>query len=333
MNWRSRRSLVIACAVFVSSALGGCRREQAGAADGGGAPNASTLLPRSAPSSVSAPHEHRAADVFTRPAPAAGEAERRVVASGDEDPLLRPYATRLRTHFKDPKPPLTVQRASLLGGGSAILVRQEAEQFPLLLVEDRERKLLWHREKPTVAMLPPVRDPVVVGRSSGGVALFAYDVPARVVAGRLLDPDGTPFTDLSVMHVDDCQWMSAAQWPKRGIVVVCARATDNRMQIIRTDNTLALANEGVVVGRASRPPAPISIGFDTDDTIMLASYSKGHVLVFRYDATGSPKWPEPFDMDARAPEKSAERIQITPRGGGISLKGIVDIDSNGAVLR
>ncbi len=272
-------------------------------------------------------------DVFTRPAPAAGEAERRVVARGDEDPLLRPYATRLRNHFKDPKPSLTVQRASLLGGGSAILVRQEAEQFPLLLVEDHDRKLLWHREKPTIAMLPPVRDPVVVGRSSGGVALFAYDVPARVVAGRLLDPDGTPFGDLSVMRVDDCQWMSAAHWPKRGIVVVCARATDNRMQIIRPDNTLALANEGVSVGRGSRPPAPISIGFDTDDTIMLASYSKGHVLVFRYDATGTAKWPQPFDLDARASQKSVDRIQITPRAGGISLKGIVDLDSNGAVLR
>ena len=333
----STRSRCAACSILVF-ALAACRRESPTVADAGASPLAATR----SPPPVTSPEGRSAGAgeiIATRPAPAAGEAERRTVSAGDEDPLLRPYTTRLRAHFKNALAPVAVQRASLLGGGTAILVRQDAAPFPLLLVEDRERKLLWNRDKPTIAMLPPVRDPVIVGRATGGVALFAYDVPAHVVAGRLLDADGTPFADLSVMHVDDCQFLSAAHWPKRGMVVVCARANDNRMQIIRADNTLALANDGVVVGRASRTPTPISIGFDSDETMMLASYVKGpsgardQVVVFRYDATGTAKWPKPFEVDARAPDKGFERIAITPRPGGVSLKGIVDLDSNGALLR
>jgi hypothetical protein len=344
---RNEKILVLAGLVIGGLSVAGCRRspEPNPAADAAASAAASTADATPAPTGERADHGGGLA-----PGPAAGEAERRTVMRGDDDPVLRPYATRVQKHFKDPRTPLTVQRATLLGGGTAMLVRQEGEPVPLLLVEDRVRKLLWDRERPTIAMLPPVRDPVIVGRASGGVALFAYDVPAHVVAGRLLDADGTPFADLNVLRADDCQWLTAAQWPRRGLVVVCARPTENRLQIVRTDNTIGLALEGVVVGRGSRSPSPLSVAFDTADTMMLAQHvtqdGRDHLLVFRYDASGKAKWPAPLDVgEVRGLETAMERVAMSasspptgsvhialPHGlaGKESVRSI-DVDGNGAV--
>lgn len=284
----------------------------------------------------------------SRVGPASGEAERRLVKKAADDPFLRPYSARIDQRFKTDRAPLNLQRATLFGGGTALLVKQDSEPFPLLLVEDRDRTALWDRDKPTAAMIPPVRDPVIVGRSKGGVALFAYDVPAKVLAGRLLDPDGTPFADLTVIHTDDCQWLSAAHWPKRGMVVTCARLGGSRLQIVRDDNTIALAPEGVAVGGAFRSAAPMSIAFDSDSTMMLTQYAtkdgKDHAMVFRYDAEGAPAWTEPRDLgEVPKLDPPWERIATSSGGEGavrITLpKGVVGneatheitVDSAGAV--
>lgn len=297
-----------------------CKRDDTGTAPPIASVDAS---PAPAPTRAAEP-SHAEPYVFARSGPAAGEAERRWVKKIEDDPTLRPYTTRVRNHFKAARQPLPLllQRASLLGGGAAILIRHESDISPLLLVENRERKLLWEREKPTIAMLPPVRDPVIVGRANGGVALFAYDVPAKVVAGRLLDPDGTPFADLNVLRIDDCQAVSAAFWPKRGMVVICARHGGNRLQIVRNDHTLAFSHEGVPVGQPFRAAGPMSITFDSEDSMVLAQYAtkegRDHVVVSRLDATGAPKWAEPKDLgEVPTLTNAMEKLDIALEPGGV----------------
>lgn len=294
-----------------------CKRpEQApGNADSSSSPSPSSSL--ALPSTPPPPRPaDTAAPANARNGPQPGEAELRFVAPANvgEDPVLRPYATRVRNHFKDTKTMLTTQRASLFGGGYAMLVRQQTEAFPLLLVEDRERKLLWERARPTGGMTPPVRDPVIVGRPNGGVAMFAYDVPAKVLAGRLTDPDGTPFADLNVIQSEDCQSVSAAYWPRHGLVATCARIGGARLQIVRSDNTLAFPPEGIPVGAAFRAPAPVGIAFD-DDAMMLAQHAtkdgKDHLFVYRYDGAGIAKWPAPCDVgEVPKLENPSERVTV-----------------------
>ncbi len=288
--------------------------------DAGTPPTPSRAAPPTQPSEPRAP--------ATRVGVGPGEAERRDVALGREgdDPFLRPFATKVREHFKDTKSraPLEVQRASLLGGGAATLVRRAGETFPLLIVEDRERRLLWERDKPTISMTPPVRDPVVVGRAQGGVAIFVYDVPAKVLAGRFLDADGTPFADLNVIASEDCQAVSAAHWPGRGIVGACVRSGGARLQLVRNDNTLAWPREGVPLATTFRAPGPLAIAPDTDASMMVVHYGTiqgaDHLVAQRFDERGAALWPSEKDLgEVPHLEHPEERVAVTSLGTGVRI--------------
>lgn len=294
-----------------------------GDADGGGRP-----APSATTSTADAPTTPPPRAPATRVGVAPGEAERREVALGREgdEPFLRPFAKKVREHFKDAKSraPYEVQRASLLGGGSATLVRQAGETFPLLVVEDRERRVLWDRDKPTISMTPPVRDPVVVGRAGGGVAIFVYDVPAKVLAGRFLDADGTPFADLNVIASEDCQSVSAAHWPGRGIVGACVRSGSARIQLVRNDNTLAWPREGVPVPTTFRAPAPVAIAPDTEASVMIAHHATiggaDHLVVQRFDERGTPLFSSEKDLgEVPRLEHPEERVVMASLGTGVRI--------------
>lgn len=349
-----------ALAFVAAFAAAGCRRPSAVDAAVGDAGAAASASNNASPS-VSPPP--RLADTPPRPTraglagPLVGEPPFSKAAEGEDEPALRPFMSKVRAHFKaSPSPaPLAVQRASLLGGGAATLVQRpgEVDSLPLLIVEDRERKFLWEKTHPTVAMLTPVREPVIVGRSGGGVMLLAYDVPARVVAGRLLDADGTPFTDLVVLRSDDCQFVSAA-YARRGTAVVCARIQGSRLQFVRHDATIALPREGVPVGVVSTLPAPISLAFDTEDTLFVfqvlarsstkdggAADARPHLIAFRYDFAGTPLFTEGRDLGEIARGAPWTRIlaESLPGGARVTLPAksaaerprVVEIDSDGRV--
>src|SRR4029078_35498 len=144
------------------------------------------------------------------------------------------------------------------------------------------------------------------------------------VAGRFLDADGTPFADLNVIQADECQKLSAAFWPRHGMVCVCPRLKGSLLQLIRADYPLAYPPEGIPIGLPFRLPAAVSIAFDEADAIVIAQYAtragKDHLGGLRYDAQGRDLWNERDLGEVPRIDAPVEHLPMAESAGGARIE-------------
>jgi hypothetical protein len=197
-------------------------------------------------------------------------------------------------------------------------------------------------------MLPPVLHPALSGHELGGPVLFSFNAPTRTVTARIWDDVGRPFAELELLRVDACGAVTAAYWPKRGYLVVASRGSSARAQLLRDSGSNAFDLGGVDVGGAWRAPAPISIGFDTESSVVLVQHAtvggRDHVVAWRYDKQLRAAWREPVDLGEVPPVTDvAERVAIASKEGAVRValaRGLAgskaraaSVASDGAVTR
>jgi hypothetical protein len=247
----------------------------------------------------------------------------------------------LQKHFGGARGPFMLQRLDLTGHRRMFLVSSRDESDPMVLVTDAQR-LVWSKERPTAGMIPPAMNLAITAHPQGGATMFAYDAPTKIVAARMWSEDGSPFADFQVLKLDACDDLSAAYWPGRGWLVVCAWLGGARAQLLREDGTIGWRRDGADVGTAWRAPAPPTILFDTPDTAMLVQYADvrpgvagDHVVALRYDARGRPQWVTPVDLGAVLHvEQTRDRVAARLGAAGVVRVDLgrgarVDVDGSG----
>lgn len=258
----------------------------------------------------------------TLAAPPPGEAERTTVASFAADPLLRSHGKALRDHFgADAKGPFEVQRVTLAGGATGLLVSGPHEADPVVLVVDRDR-LLWTKQRPTAGILQPVRHLAIAPLHDGGVVVFGFVESLGTVAARMWAEDSNPFGDFEVFATDRCDALSAGYSAGFGWVVICAAPQGARAGRMTDDITMVWGHRGVSLG-APTPLGPATVAFDSPVSFVLlqrAASARGErVLGYRFDARGMELWTAPVALDAIGTGASDdERI----RAGSLEKGGI-----------
>jgi len=256
-------------------------------------------------------------------------------------PVEAREATRRRVVDTDPFPPKLrggeVQVAELgYGGRRALLATDQAEA--MLVVLENDGKTAWQKDRPTAGMMPPAKPLAISGGPRGRVAMAACDPPAKSVALRLWDADGSPFADYQVLELETCDALSLLHLPRRGFVVVAVTAGTTRARYVTDEGAFGWSAD---VGVRSRPDAlaPASLAADTDETFVLVQAAtpnaeKGgavHALAFRYDLRGQPVWPNAVDLGV---VPSAGRLVVEPTkpaGVRVVSKGLdVDVKPSGA---
>jgi hypothetical protein len=284
---------------------------------------------------------------FTSP-PGSGEARRKTLARLDAEPVLAPHLGKLQEHFGDKaKGPFLLQRVALANGRVAVLVSLAPDEAnPIVLVIEHDA-LVWVKEHPTGGIAPPVKGLALTPHPDGGAMLFAFVPAVATVAGRIWADDGGAFADLEVLHLDDCEGLSAAYTPGLGWVVVAARRAGARAQRVRESATLAWGT-GIDLGAPWRRAAPVAIAFDTPSSVVFAQFTSlghpatDHLVASRYDAAGQALWPSSVDLGAAlAVPKGSERPESTAGGEGtvhVEAPGVFDggassieVDSSGRV--
>jgi hypothetical protein len=266
----------------------------------------------------------------------------------DDDRALAAAKEALEKHFGGKLPArLAVQSTELTTGHHrAVLVFDEskpvAESAPFVIVADEDGKTLWTRERPVAGIMPPIGPFAIAAGPKGRVSLAACDPPTSQVAIRLWDEDGAPFADFAAMDMDVCDAVSLLYWPKRGWVVVAAKAGSTRAQLLTDEGTLAWGR-GLELAARPKVAWPVTLASDEKDSFVVVqrvpAEQKGaadHVLAFRYDVKAKPLWTQAVDLgETRAP--AGERIPIArPRSGLLRVTlGAVDVEltSDGAATR
>ena len=253
---------------------------------------------------------------------ASERSHRRVLASLDAEPLLRPFSVSLREHFHAATGPFFTQHIGLAGGRDAWLVSRADGRDATVIVVDRDI-LAWSKPRPAAGIVPPVVQLTISPRPDGGVVLFAYVASLHLLAARMWAEDGNAYAEIELASFDACDAMAAAYKAAFGWIVVCASSSGTRAQRLREDGTTMWGPNGVAVGASSAVTLP-SIAVDTPATWVLVQRARGagadHLLAWRYDAQGLPLWAAPADVGALAPpgakgeEDRYETITV-PEGG------------------
>jgi hypothetical protein len=301
-------------------ALVACHKPSAAPSDA--AADAALVAP--APSDTAEPLER----------PPGGEAVRSTVAKIEAEPLLSPHAAAIRARFGDAA--LAMQRTTLAGGQTSVLLTTPDEKTSMLLVLDGE-KLAWSKERPTAGMTPPARELAIAARPKGGAVLFAYDEPAQRVAMRIWSEDGSPFADIEVMELDVCGALDAAYWPGHGWIAVAAAMTGPRAALLREDGS-PLVRGGLEVGVPSRTLAPVTIAIDTPASFMLIQRVTGksgdRAVATRYDAHGRMLWDKPVELGDAKPGGKARIGAAAAREGVVRVDLVrpIEIDRGGMIV-
>ncbi|MGH7435378.1 MAG: hypothetical protein ACRENE_06865, partial [Polyangiaceae bacterium] len=282
-------------------------------------------------------------DRATPAAPRPGEAERTTVSGFAADPLLRAHLKTLRDHFgADASGPFDVQRASLVGGATGLLVSGPHEADPIVLVVDRDR-LLFVKQRPTAGILAPVRHVTIAPLHIGGVVLFGFVEALGTVAARMWADDSNPFGEFEVLASDRCDALSAAYSAGFGWVVVCATPQGARGARMTDDITMPWGHRGVPLG-APATVGPATVSFDSPGSFVLlerADSSRGQrVLGYRFDARGMDLWAAPVTLDGlgtaggddeRIRAESLEKggVRIEPLRGGAARGRALEVSPDG----
>lgn len=340
----------ILCVLLVA-----CSKPTTSEVDAGAAPasaSASSSAPPPVTASASAAPSASASARATTPNPIEPvEAKVTHPKKLDDDRALAAAKEALEKHFGGKLPArLAVQSAELTTGHHrAVLVFDEskpvAESAPFVVVADEDGKTLWTRERPVAGIMPPIGPFAIAAGPKGRVSLAACDPPTSQVAIRLWDEDGAPFADFAAMDMDVCDAVSLLYWPKKGWVVVAAKAGSTRAQLLSDEGTLAWGR-GLELAARPKVAWPVTLASDDKDSFVVVQRvpaeagekrTADHVLAFRYDVKAAPLWAQAVDLgETRAP--AGERIPVArPRSGllRVSLGAGVDVEltSDGTATR
>lgn len=267
-------------------------------------------------------------------APPPGESERATVTTFAADPLLRSHIKTLRDHFgADAKGPFDVQRVSLAGGATGLLVSGPHEADPVVLVVDRDR-LLWTKQRPTAGILQPVRHVAIAPLREGGVVVFGYVEALGTVAARMWAEDSNPFGDFEVFATDGCDALSAGYSAGFGWVVVCTTPQGARGGRMTDEITMSWGHRGVPLG-APTPLGPATVAFDSPGSFLLlqrAASARGErVLAYRFDGRGMELWASPVALDGLGSSGSNdERIRAeSMEKGGVRVQPLLGKATHG----
>jgi hypothetical protein len=213
----------------------------------------------------------------------------------DDEPGLAKNADVIRAHFGGTLPALMdLQAVPLATGKQALLLSNaKAEELnPIAFLVDASGAALWTKERPLAGITPPARPFAMAPRPDGGLALFLYDEPTKLVAARMSAADGAPYAELMLYELPRCDAISAAWWRGRGWIVVTSFPGGARAQLLSEEGRAAWGPHGVAAGDAWRAPAPATIVIDpeTSSWVLVQHATRGrtdHVEALRYDSDGN----------------------------------------------
>jgi hypothetical protein len=268
------------------------------------------------------------------------EARRAHLAKLDDEPGLAKNVDVIRAHFDGGVPPsMELQAVPLASGRQALLLGAAgSDPNPIALLVDAEGPAVWVNKHPLGGIAPPARPFAIAPRPDGGVALFVYDEPTKLVAARMWAADGAAFAELILFELSRCDAISAAWWPGRGWVVVTAFPGGARAELLGEDGHVAWGAQGVPVGEAWRAPAPATIVIEPETSSWLlfqhaVRSGADHVVALRYGALGERLADTAIDVGAVARVKrvSDRIVASVPRPGiarvdldGVSVEAKVD---------
>jgi hypothetical protein len=278
-------------AIVAALLLTACPRPQAPAGDGGAVEAGETAID-AAPRTIDAaayalPAEEEPPATFVG-------ARRSRLSTLDNEPSLAQNADAIRAHFGGKLPAsMELQAVPLAMGKQALLLGAVADDpDPIVFVVDATGVPLQTKDHPLGGIAPPARPFALAPRPDGGLALFVYDEPTKLVAARMSAVDGAPYAELVVFELSRCDAISAAWWPGRGWIVVTSFPGGARAQLVREAGTPAWDAHGVAVGEGWRAPAPATIVIDPETTtwMLLQHATRGggdRVVAYRYGADGA----------------------------------------------
>jgi hypothetical protein len=314
---------------FVSAAfvLSACTRPQATSPDAAAADAAvaSEAAPRRAVDAGAGaiPHVEE-----TPPATYVG-ARRARLAGLDDEPGLARNADAIRAHFDGGLPAQMELQAAVLGAGrQALLLSAGAEEpDPIALLVDTTGGALWIKQRPLGGITPPARPFAIAPRPDEGVALFVYDGPTKLLAGRMWAEDGNAYAELILLELARCDALSAAWWPGRGWIVVAAFPGGARAQLLSEEGTPAWGPEGVPVGESWRAPAPATIVIDpaSSSWLLLQRARRSgadHVVALRYGPLGERLTSVAVDLGPAQPRDPTDRVEASILHPGVVRVGV-----------
>jgi hypothetical protein len=255
------------------------------------------------------------------------EARRARLTKLDDEPGLAANAGAIRQHFGGTLPPLMdLQVVPLASGRQGLLLGEAADEpRPIVLLVDATGTALWTKERPLGGITPPARPFAMAPRPDGGLALFVYDEPTKLVAARMWAADGAAYAELMLFELAKCDAISAAWWPGRGWIVVTAFPGGARAQLLREAGSSAWDPSGMPVGEAWRAPATPTIVIDpaTSSWVLVQHATRGardHVVVVRYGPQGERIGTADLGAVGRV-TRSADRI-----GATLARPGVVKVD-------
>jgi hypothetical protein len=236
----------------------------------------------------------------------------------DDEPGLAKNAGAVREHFDGGLPAVMDLQAAVLGGGRQALLLEAAavERNPIALLVDAQGAALWIKQHPAGGIAPPARPFALAPRPDEGVALFVYDEPTKLLAGRMWAEDGAAYAELIVLGLARCDALSAAWWPGHGWIVVAAFPGGARAQLVSEEGSPAWGPDGVPVGEAWRAPAAATIVIDAPSSTWLllqraARAGVDHVVALRYGALGERITRTAVDLGPAPAAGTADRVEAS----------------------
>jgi hypothetical protein len=336
-----RLTLVTAPSLAALVALAACSRASAPGDAGGNADAredgrgvAEPTLPREAgPAAVALPPDEEPPAMFVG-------ARRARLSKLDDEPGLAKNGATIRAHFGGTLPAaMDLQAVPLASGKQALLLSNAGAKAgdldPIALVVDATGEALLTKEHPLAGITPPARPFALAPRPDGGLALFFYDEPTKLVAARMSAVDGAPYAELMLYELPRCDAISAAWWKGRGWVVVTSFPGGARAQLLTEDGRASWNARGLPVGEPWRGAAPATIVIDpeTSSWLLVQHATRGgsdHVVVLRYDTDGN-RLGNPTDLGAIARvAHGSERVEAAPLRPGVVR---INVGSNATELK
>jgi hypothetical protein len=281
-------------ATVLALVLAACSRSPSGAGDAGGAPDAaSESVIDAAPAAGDAATARAAIPEEEPPATFVG-ARRARLTTLDDEPGLAKNAAAIKAHFGGKLPAaMELQAVPLATGKQGLLLSAaDSDPNPIALLLDANGAPLWTKEHPLAGITPPVKPFAMAPRPDGGLAIFLYDEPTKLVAARMSAVDGAPYAELVLFELARCDAISAAWWPGRGWIVVASFPGGARAQLLKEEGGFAWDPVGIAVGEGWRAPAPATIVIDprTGTWVLAQHVTRGggdHAAALHYAADGT----------------------------------------------
>jgi hypothetical protein len=272
------------------------------------------------------------------------------------EPLLDAERAVLEKHFGGAAfYPLAFQVVSAgMGRHAVLLSRTEGDARPFVFLFEDGGNVVWTKEHPIGGVKPGVSEPSLASGPDGHTCLAWCNASTDSVALRRWAEDGSAFADYDVLHVDACDALSIAYFPRHGWVIAVAGPGGATLELVSENGELVWGRDGVTLPWTWHGPAPLSLAFDTADSLLVfrlgqsgGAGSGEYVFASRWGADGRPIWPGPLSLkrlDAKVEDPRA-RLLLTPGPDGAvraTLPGaalenghdvVVEVASDGVVTR